>query len=119
MVGRYRSRRDIDFCSTLTLPSKMENGHQPLCGSDDHLLCNPGGFIPVDSHGSYLDGVLGNANSKPVRYAMGQLQLASFMGRVRDFYLSNSKYCVLVCRFDTGFRNDSRPCNQPYPKAHL
>src|SRR5690554_1894315 len=73
LVGRYWSRGNSYFCCAFTLPSKMENGDQPFCRSDDHFLCCSGRFIPVNSYGASLVGLLGSANSKPIRIFVGEL----------------------------------------------
>ena len=54
MVGRYRSRRYLDFSGIAVVPSEMENGHQPLCGSDDHLLGDSGRSVPDYTHGASM-----------------------------------------------------------------
>ena len=73
MVGRYRSRWYSNLRRIVTLPPEMENGHQPLCRSDDYLLSSTGGSLPYYPHGTPLVGVLDSAYTKPIRFALGEL----------------------------------------------
>jgi hypothetical protein len=38
------------------------------------------GLFPLDPHGTYLDGILGYANSKPVRFTYGSTLTHLFFG---------------------------------------
>src|SRR5690606_7282283 len=96
LVGRYRSRRNVDLSCTFVIPSEMENGSKPFCRSDDHIFGCSSGVISNYSHGSSLVGLFGSPNSKPVRFIMGELYLSIVMGRFCDLYLSFCFFGVLV-----------------------
>src|SRR5690554_4560889 len=70
LVGWDWSRWNPDFGSTSSLPSKMENGSKPICGSHDYLCGSAGWIVPDYPHGTSMVGILGTSPSKPVRIPM-------------------------------------------------
>ena len=69
--ARYWSRGYADLGGPLVVPSKVAYGHQPFCGGDDHLLGHSGRLVPLDSHGPYMDGLLGIPFPEPVLVRCG------------------------------------------------
>src|ERR1051325_5316632 len=91
LVDRYRSRRNTYFSGAFTFPSALENGNQPLCRSNDNFRGSVRGNFPGVSHGTCVDGLLGNAHSESVRFVVGELQLTASLGRIRDLNLLRSE----------------------------
>src|SRR5699024_9897541 len=70
LVGRYWTRRYVNFRSSSPLPSEMAYGSKQICRSDDHFRSSTSRIIPVNSHGTYLACVLGSSYTKPIRISL-------------------------------------------------
>src|SRR5690606_951630 len=71
LVGRYRSRRYTDLSCTFIIPSKMENGSKPFCGSYDDFLGCTSWIVSTYTHGTSMVSILGTPNTKPIRFIVG------------------------------------------------
>ena len=64
VVGRYRSRRYVDFSNPFVVSSKMADRCEPCSRSDDDFCGYLCGSVPDYSHGTCLDGTVHLSLSK-------------------------------------------------------
>ena len=119
VVGRHRPRRHADFRRVVAVPSEVADGHQPLCGGDDHFRGHHGGSLPRHPHGPHLGELLGASAPEPVWVPLGQLQQPALVGRVRHLDLLLGVPCLLVHRPHSGLRDNPRPDDQAAAEEDL
>src|SRR3954462_13942170 len=98
VVGWYRSRRNTDLCDPFTFPPGMENRCEQGSRSDDHLCGNVRRTIPDLAHGSCMECILHTSISKHTWSFVGELQLATAVGRICHLNLLYRITSILVFR---------------------
>jgi hypothetical protein len=66
ILDRYRSRRHIDLCDSLSLPAEMANGYQPVSGSDDVVRGDVCRHFSRNSRRPRLDGLVFRHSVSPI-----------------------------------------------------
>src|SRR4051812_514152 len=99
VVGGYWSRRNTDLRDPFAFPSGMENRREPCSRSDDNFCGDVRRSVSDLAHGPRMDGIFRSSLSQHERSALGELQLAFVMGRVRDLNILHRFIVVLVFRF--------------------
>ena len=112
LVGRYWSRRNVNFCGIAVVPPEMANGDQPFGRGDDHICGHHGSDFPGHPHGSDLGELLGVAIAEPIWLALGQLQLSAALGRFCHFDVLLCIVGILVHRSDSRLRDHSGPYDE-------
>src|SRR3972149_7392469 len=88
-------------------PPGLAHGGVPHRGGDDALRGCDGGAVPADSRGPDLVRLLAGAVSQPAA-ALGQLQVAAAVGRVRRDHLPDGEHLFLDRGADSGRRGRAR-----------